>query len=153
MIIFVFFNFLAFSPFPWKRQPSWKNQPLKAQIHMAYDITTRFHKVWSRHLRETCRTKIDVYKFLRHVFIPVAFNTLKEKSTTQQLLSVMNYIQGTWFDSTVWPVTAWSVFGKSVRTNNGVEGWHNRVNTHAQKSNLQFNPRFLCRLTAFMDLL
>jgi hypothetical protein len=30
------------------------------------------------------------------------------------------------------------VFGKSVRTNNDVEGWHNRVNTHAQKSNLQF---------------
>ena len=26
----------------------------------------------------------------------------------------------------------------SVRTNNDVEGWHNRVNTHAQKSNLQF---------------
>jgi len=89
----------------------------------------------------------DVYKFLRQVFalpflpadhIPVAFNTLKEKATTQQLQSVMNYIQGTWFDSTVWPVTAWSVFGKSVRTNNDVEGWHNRVNTHAQKSNLQF---------------
>jgi hypothetical protein len=31
-----------------------------------------------------------------------------------------------------------SVFGKSVRTNNDVEGWHNRVNTHAQKCNLQF---------------
>ena len=53
-------------------------------------------------------------------------------------LSVTNYIQGTWFDSTIWPVTAWSVFGKSVRTNNDVEGWHNCVNTHAQKSNLQF---------------
>ena len=53
-------------------------------------------------------------------------------------LSVTNYIQGTWFDSTIWPVTAWSVFGKSVRTNNDVEGWHNCVNTHAQKCNLQF---------------
>jgi hypothetical protein len=57
----------------------------------------------------------DVYKFLRQVFVlpflpadhmPVAFNTLKEKATTQQLQSVTNYIQGTWFDSTVWPVTA-----------------------------------------------
>ena len=37
--------------FPWQRQPFWKNQPLKAQLHMAYDIPTRFHKVWSRHLR------------------------------------------------------------------------------------------------------
>jgi hypothetical protein len=42
--------------FPWQRQPFWKNQPLKAQLHMAYDIPTRFHKVWSRHLREMCRT-------------------------------------------------------------------------------------------------
>jgi hypothetical protein len=60
--------------------------------------------------------------FLPADHMPVAFNTLKEKATTQQLQSVMHYIQGTWFDSTVWPVTAWSVFGKSVRTNNDVEG-------------------------------
>jgi hypothetical protein len=33
-----------------------KNQPLKGQFHMAYDIPTRFHIVWSRHLREMCRT-------------------------------------------------------------------------------------------------
>ena len=44
--------FLAFWPFPWQRQPCWKNQPLKAQLHMAYDNSTKFHKVWSRHLRE-----------------------------------------------------------------------------------------------------
>jgi hypothetical protein len=37
--------FLAFWPFPWQQQPFWKNQPLKAQLHMAYDIPTRFHKV------------------------------------------------------------------------------------------------------------
>ena len=35
-----------------------KNRPLTAQLHMAYDIPTRFHKVWSRHLREKCRTKM-----------------------------------------------------------------------------------------------
>jgi hypothetical protein len=52
MIIFVSFNFLAFWPFPWQRQPFWKNQPYAAQLHMAYDIPTRFHKVWSRYLRE-----------------------------------------------------------------------------------------------------
>ena len=31
---------------------------LPAQLHMAYDIPTRFHKVWSRHLREIERTKM-----------------------------------------------------------------------------------------------
>jgi hypothetical protein len=39
-------------------QPFWKNQPLPAQLHMAYDIPTRFHKVWSMHLREIERTKM-----------------------------------------------------------------------------------------------
>jgi hypothetical protein len=32
MIIFVFFIFLAFWPFPWQRQPFWKNQPLKVAM-------------------------------------------------------------------------------------------------------------------------
>ena len=54
-------NFFFKSPFflfPWQRQPFWKNQPYTAQLHMAYDIPTRFHKVWSRHLREIERTKM-----------------------------------------------------------------------------------------------
>ena len=55
---FVFFNFSAFWPFPWQRQPFWINQPLKAQLHMACDIPTMFHKVWSRHLREIERTNM-----------------------------------------------------------------------------------------------
>ena len=67
-----------------------------------------------------------------------AFNSLKDKATTEQLQSLMTYIESNWFDSTVWSVAAWSIFGKSIRTNNDVEGWHNRVNTHAGKSNLQF---------------
>ena len=50
--------FQFFSIFPWQRQPFWTNQPLPAQLHMAYDIPTRFHKVWSRHLREIERTKM-----------------------------------------------------------------------------------------------
>ena len=41
----VFHFFLAFWPSPWQWQPFWKNQPLKAQLHMAYNIPTRFHKV------------------------------------------------------------------------------------------------------------
>jgi energy-coupling factor transporter transmembrane protein EcfT len=57
-LLFHFFIFLAFLPFPWQRLTFWKNQPLSAQLHMAYDIPTGFHKVWSRHLREKGRTKL-----------------------------------------------------------------------------------------------
>jgi hypothetical protein len=35
-----------------------KINSLKAHFHMAYDIPTRFHKVWSRHLWEIERTKM-----------------------------------------------------------------------------------------------
>jgi hypothetical protein len=79
MIIFVFFNFKAFWPFPWQRQPFWKNKPLPAQLHMAYDIPTRFHKVWSGHLQEIERTKmcgrIIIVKKKRRIAIrhPTAF--------------------------------------------------------------------------------
>jgi hypothetical protein len=48
LLLFLFLLLLSF----------WKNQPLSAQLHMAYDIPTRFHKVWSRHLWEIERTKM-----------------------------------------------------------------------------------------------
>ena len=51
-------QFLPFWPFPWQRQPFWKNQPLKAQLHMAYDIPTMFHQ-------ETCRRKLMRKKKVR----------------------------------------------------------------------------------------
>jgi hypothetical protein len=57
MIFWVFFNFFnILAIFMATAAILKKNQPLKAQLHMAYDISTRFHKVWSRHLREMCRT-------------------------------------------------------------------------------------------------
>jgi hypothetical protein len=67
MIIFVFFNFLAFWPFPWQRHPFWKNQPLTAQLHMAYDIPTRFDKVWSRHLREVVLFVFKIFKMAANI--------------------------------------------------------------------------------------
>lgn len=50
----------------------------------------------------------------------------------------MTYLQITWIDSTVWPVSSWNELGRSVCTNNYIEGWHHRVNHHAQKGNLVY---------------
>ena len=36
----------------------------------------------------------------------------------------------------MWPVSAWSVFGRSVHTNNDVEVWDHRLNRRAKKGNL-----------------
>ena len=40
-------------------------------------------------------------------------------------------------DSSVWPVSGWSVFQASTRTNNDVEGWHRRLNGRANRGQLQ----------------
>ena len=54
----VFSIFLHFGRFHGNGSHFEKNKHLKTQLHMAYDIPTRFHKVWSRHLREMWRTKL-----------------------------------------------------------------------------------------------
>jgi hypothetical protein len=46
MIICVFFIFFSILAVSMATAPFWKNQPLKAQLHMAYDISTRLHKVY-----------------------------------------------------------------------------------------------------------
>ena len=48
------------------------------------------------------------------------------------------YIEANWLSSTTWPPETWSVFNRSVRTNNDVEGWHRRLNGKAMKGQLNF---------------
>ena len=55
------------------------------------------------------------------------------KDVPPQLLDLLQYIQATWITSNVWSPPAWSVFGQSVRTNNDVEGYHNRLNSRGRK--------------------
>ena len=45
-----------------------------------------------------------------------------------KLIKLLNYVNSKWIDSRMWPPSAWSVFGQSVRTNNDVAGWHRRLN-------------------------
>ena len=76
--------------------------------------------------------------FLPHEHIPAMFNQLKEMGTTEPLQSLVEYIEVTWLQSTIWTPMDWSIFKKSVRTNNDVEGWHHRLNHHARRSRLEF---------------
>lgn len=48
----------------------------------------------------------------------------------QAIVPVMNYVYSTWIDSTIFQIHHWSVFMSAIRTNNDVEGWHNRFNTN-----------------------
>ena len=56
----------------------------------------------------------------------------------EHMLKLLDYIRSTWIENTVWPVSSWSVFMRSTRTNNDVEGWHHHLNSRAGKANLHF---------------
>lgn len=44
------------------------------------------------------------------------------------LLDLLSYVGDTWITSTIWPIPSWSVYNKTIRTNNDCEGWHSRMN-------------------------
>ncbi|KAL5011914.1 hypothetical protein ScPMuIL_010465 [Solemya velum] len=106
-----------------------------------------WRKVQEKGLQTAYNERDSVYKFLRKVFaLPLlpaehilpTFTKLEEKATNDRIKDVMTYIKETWITSTVWTIPSWSVFGQHIRTNNDVEGWHNRLNQKAKKGNLQF---------------
>ncbi|XP_053382008.1 uncharacterized protein LOC128549394 [Mercenaria mercenaria] len=89
----------------------------------------------------------SVYNLLRKVFalpflpaddIADAFQKLNEKvdASAVRLTAYFNYVRETWITNTMWPLPSISVYGRSIRTNNDVEGWHNRINRRAMKSGL-----------------
>ena len=91
----------------------------------------------------------NVYQLLRKVFalpflpaddIPEAFQEVRRKvdDEAEALVSFMDYVNDMWINSDIWSVECWSVFGRSILTNNDVEGWHNRLNRRAKKGNLPF---------------
>ena len=90
----------------------------------------------------------SMHKYLRKVlslpYIPAEhieeqFLRLCRKANGSQVTDrLLNYVRNTWINSTVWPPSAWSVFGGSIRTSNDVEGWHHRLNKKARKGQLSF---------------
>ena len=65
--------------------------------------------------------------FLPPEHIRDAFDQLYAKSP-DEIVPVMDYVYNTWIRSSVFAISHWSVFMTAIRTNNDVEGWHNRFN-------------------------
>ena len=53
-----------------------------------------------------------------------------------RVADVIAYVRSTWLDSRLWPPHSWSAYKSSVRTNNDVEGWHNRLNHRSRRGQL-----------------
>jgi hypothetical protein len=82
--------------------------------------------------------KVFALPFLPPTDIPDAFQKLQQKATTPKLQEVMTYVHSTWIVNLTWPVSSWSVFNRSIRTNNDCEGWHHKINKRAKKANVPF---------------
>ena len=86
------------------------------------------------------QTNDAAHKFIRRIMalpffprehIPQMFMEVHDLGMFQALRSLVEYVQATWLESTVWSPDRWSIFNQSVRTNNDVEGWHRRLNHNA----------------------
>jgi hypothetical protein len=77
--------------------------------------------------------------YLPKEYIRSSFNRLylTVPVSARPLRRFMSYIKYTWITSSKFPVNTWSVFGQPVRTNNDVEGWHQRLNKKAKGQSLQ----------------
>ena len=104
--------------------------------------------IW-RHIQECGLQKAytnddGTFKFLRKVMslcflpsqhIPAIFLSLQneiDQHENDPLMALLRYVERTWVQSSVWPPSAWSVYFLSVRTNNDLEGWHNRLNSRGK---------------------
>ena len=72
--------------------------------------------------------------YLPEEHIRASFERLEERAqiaapAVQELIS---YTRTTWIDSSLWSPDTWSVFNRSVRTNNDTEGWHRRLNARTR---------------------
>ena len=107
-----------------------------------------------RHIQE-CGLQVayinddGTFKLLRKImplcFLP-AQNTLpifqrlqQKRSNDNNLNKLLKYISRTWINSVVWQPECWSIYYQSVRTNNDLEGWHNRPNYRGRAGMYMYN--------------
>ncbi|MPC69391.1 hypothetical protein E2C01_063614 [Portunus trituberculatus] len=82
-------------------------------------------------LKFTISTENIPQDFLQH-------DIVRNAQGCQPLLDLLDYIRNTWIYSNIWPPKSWCVYGRSIHTNNDVEGWHHHINLKARKEQLNF---------------
>ena len=83
--------------------------------------------------------KLLALPYLPAEHIPVVFQGLQARSTTEGLGELTQYIQNTWIESRcLWAPRVWSHYMQSIRTNNDLEGWHRRINSKANGHSQSF---------------
>ncbi|XP_030841874.1 uncharacterized protein LOC115924162, partial [Strongylocentrotus purpuratus] len=100
-------------------------------------------------------TRTLLQKVMALPFLPLnevvpAFQLLRQQSSTPPLdevnvhtditcritiyayiFQLFAYVETTWINGRTWPVGAWNVYGRSIRTNNCAEGYNHRLTVRA----------------------
>ena len=85
------------------------------------------------------RDRIMALPFLPASKIPRVYRHLRPQAATAPLREFLAYVGDQWVYGSFFSPIDWSVYGQAVRTNNDIEGWHNRINRRANgKSQLPF---------------
>ncbi|CAD5126581.1 DgyrCDS14672 [Dimorphilus gyrociliatus] len=67
--------------------------------------------------------------FLPSHIIPIEFIKIKDYlKSIDKLADFIDYFERTWILNDVWSPKCWSIYQCAIRTNNDVEGFHNRLN-------------------------
>ncbi|CAD5126722.1 DgyrCDS14782 [Dimorphilus gyrociliatus] len=82
--------------------------------------------------------QIMALPFLPSHITPIEFGRIKDYlQSINKLGDLIKYFERTWIIDNIWSPKQWSVYQNAIRTNNDVEGFHNRLN-----GNLRANSSF-----------
>ena len=111
-----------------------------------------WRKVQQLGLAVTYQEDVAVNKFIRRIFSlpfipapsiePIVRGILSLDTPATPMAApikeLVQYVRTSWVDSQQWPPSSWSVFQRSVRTNNDCEGYHGRINSKIRRDHLPF---------------
>lgn len=106
-----------------------------------------FRKIQEYGLVPAYMKKRKTYNFIKEImalpylpqeWISRVFIQIAEKELKPRLRQLVDYVGTQWIHNTVFIIKSWSVYRRPFRTNNDVEGWHNRLNLASNNAGLNF---------------
>ena len=71
-----------------------------------------------------CR-RLMALAFLPAEYIPAQFAAIKRTINPPPVITqLLGYFETQWMQNTTFTIPSWSVYGRPIRTNNDLEGWH-----------------------------
>src|SRR5271165_3687050 len=104
-----------------------------------------YRRIQDSGLQKGCHTKRGVNSFCKLImalpFLPAewiepVFQQLKRAAPTAKITGLLDYVERQWISSTTFPIASWSVYKRPFRTNNDVEGWHQKLNASSRAAGL-----------------